>query len=39
MESIKRFFDVLDYGTYRAFMYVLMVVGAWALIRRHGNRT
>ena len=38
MESIKRFFDVLDYGTYRAFMYVLTVV-AWALIRRHGKRT
>jgi len=39
MESIKRFFDILDYGTFRAFMYVLMVVGAWALIRHHRRRT
>lgn len=39
MESVKHFFDVLDYTTFRVFLYVLMVVGAWALIRRHGKRT
>ncbi len=33
MDFVKRFFDVLDYATFRAFLYVLMVVGAIALIR------
>jgi hypothetical protein len=32
MESVKQFFDVLDYTTLRVVLYVLMVVGAWALI-------
>jgi len=38
MESIKEFFDLLDYTTLRVVFYVLMVMGAWALIRRHGKR-
>jgi len=38
MDSVKHFFDVLDYITFRAFLYVLMVVGAIALIRiAHGR--
>lgn len=38
MESVKQFFDVLDYTTLRVVFYVLMVLGAWALIRHHGKR-
>jgi hypothetical protein len=38
MDSIKHFFDVLDYVTLRASLYVLMVLGAWAVIRHHGKR-
>jgi len=38
MELVKEFFDVLDYTTLRVVFYVLMVTGAWALIRRHGKR-
>jgi hypothetical protein len=38
MDSIKRFFDILDYTTFRIFLYVLMVVGAAAMIRRHRKR-
>jgi hypothetical protein len=35
MEQIKHFFDLLDYTTYRAFQYALMVLGAIALIKWH----
>jgi hypothetical protein len=35
MDQIKHFFDVLDYATFRAFVYVLMVLGAISLIKRH----
>jgi cell division protein FtsL len=39
MDSVKHFFDLLDYTTFRVFLYVLMVVGAIALIKRtHGSR-
>lgn len=34
MDQVKQFFDVLDYATVRAILYVLMVVGGVALIRR-----
>jgi hypothetical protein len=34
MDFVKHVFDVLDYATFRAFLYVLMVIGAIALIRR-----
>jgi hypothetical protein len=38
MDAVKHFFDVLDYITFRTFLYVLMVVGAIALIRiAHGR--
>jgi len=40
MESIKYFFDVLDYVTFRSLLYVLMVVGGIALIRvLHGRHS
>lgn len=38
MDSVKHFFDILDYTTFRAILYVLMVAGAWALIRGRGKR-
>jgi|SwirhisoilCB3_FD_contig_21_37803078_length_430_multi_2_in_0_out_0_2 hypothetical protein len=34
MDQVRQFFDVLDYATVRAFLYVLMVIGAFALIKR-----
>jgi hypothetical protein len=37
MDAVKHFFDVLDYATFRAVIYVLMLVGATALIRKHGR--
>jgi hypothetical protein len=40
MDLAKHFFDVLDYVTIRAFLYVLMVVGAIALIKvLHGRHS
>lgn len=33
MEKIKQFFDVLDYATFRVFLYALMVIGAYTLIK------
>jgi cell division protein FtsL len=32
-QHLKQFFDLLDYATIRAFLYVLMVIGAFTLIR------
>ena len=32
-QHLKQFFDLLDYATFRVFLYVLMVIGAISLIR------
>jgi hypothetical protein len=33
MDRVKEFFDVLDYATFRAFLLVLMVLGAGTLVK------
>jgi hypothetical protein len=38
MDHVKQFFDLLDYVTIRTLLYILMVVGAIALVRLlHGK--
>jgi len=33
--AVRHFFDELDYITYRLFLYVLMVIGMFAVISHH----
>jgi hypothetical protein len=35
MDHVKHFFDILDYATFRAFLYAMLIIGVISLIKNH----